>query len=219
MTQEQLQSVEKVRGASDGLAAALLPVLIHRMNNATQLMTNLSTLAGFGPAPGGGDWLEERAEDLATTSREVDEMGYLLAVLASASGADLLLERRCERGLSWMTQLVGDALRREERSLAGGRHAIPGQRPHVGEGWELCWAVGALLWTSGMSRPSGGALEWQWLDEGDSWVLVGASESSPALEVLLQRVQARLPEGVFDSRSEGWSWRIPASWLTAVEPA
>jgi hypothetical protein len=219
VTQDQLQGVESDQGTADGLAAALLPVLIHRMNNATQLMTNLSALAGYGPAPGGGDWLEERAEDLASTSREIDEVGYLLAVLASASGADLLLERRCELGLSWMTRLVADALRREGRSLAGGRHPIPGQRPGVGAGWELCWALGALLMTSGMSLPSGEALEWQWLDEGDSWVLVGASESSPAFRALLARVQERLPEGVFDARSEGWSWRIPAAWLTAPSGA
>ena len=73
--------------------------------------------------------------------------------------------------------------------------------------------------TSGMSRSSGESLEWQWLDEGDSWVLVGASESSPAFSALLDRVQARLPEGVFDARSEGWSWRIPAAWLTAPTEA
>jgi hypothetical protein len=199
------------------LTGTLLPVLIHRMNNATQLMSNLSALSRCGPGPSGKDWLEERAEDLAQTSREIDVLGYLLAVLASASGADLLLERRVPNGITLMTEAVGDALRRDGRALAGGCRPAPLQAPDVAHGWELCWAVGALLLAAGAESNADSPLEWQWLREADAWVLVCAGAAPTSVEQLEGRINARLPESSLDMRSEGWSWRVPAAWLVEGE--
>ncbi len=221
--------------ASDELASALLPVLIHRMNNATQMLSNLSSLARLGAAaPSGKDWLEERAEDLVQTSDSVDEIGYLLAVLASASGANLLLERRLPRGLSWMMSAVQDLLRRDGHAVASCSRPVPDQAPGVASGWELCWAVGALLLAS--AKREGQALlgqallgqplqcqplqcqplQWQWLQEDDSWVLVCATTAASAVEGLRSQLAARLPESSLDVRSEGWSWRVPACWLSSA---
>ena len=216
LVQEELQGLTSERMASDELASTLLPVLIHRMNNATQLMSNLSALARCGPAPGGVDWIEERAEDLAGTSREVDVLGYLLAVLASASGAKLLLERRAARGLEWMTEAVGEALHREGRALAPAARAVPDQSPRVANGWELCWAVGALLLAAGESSSADAPLEWQWLEQGESWVLVCAGEAPAGVTRLRALLTSRLPESSLDLRSEGWSWRVPAAWMGAA---
>ena len=88
----------------DPLAEALFPVLIHRLNNATQVLSALNAALGAGldDALLGGS-----SENLAAASRDVHELGWLLGVLASAGGADLLLERRTlERGA-----LRGDGLR------------------------------------------------------------------------------------------------------------
>ncbi|MCB9916521.1 MAG: hypothetical protein H6828_15455 [Planctomycetes bacterium] len=196
------------------LARHLLPVLLHRANNAAQLMTALSSLARCGPAPSGLSWLEERANDLAQASHDVDELGYLLAVLASASGADLMLERREPRGLAWTTHAVGEALRRDERVLAPASHPVPDQLPVHG-GWELCWAAGSLLLVAGRAGAPGDVLEWQWLDEGTSWVLVGACAAPQAVEPLRAALAERCPESVLDVRGGGWSWRVPAAWLRA----
>ena len=88
--------------AGDPLGAALLPVLLHRLGNAGQLLSALRSVLGL---EGGERALHERADDLATTAREVEELGWALAALASASGADLLLARREPRGADILLDL------------------------------------------------------------------------------------------------------------------
>ena len=203
------------RADQDELSCLLLPALIHRANNATQLMSNLSTLARCGAGPSGLSWLEERSGDLADAARQVDQVGYLLAVVASASGADLLLERRAPRGLAWMTEAVGEALVREGRHMAAPTRPVPDLVAEVHEGWQLPWAVGALLAAAGLSGGDDETLEWQWLEDESSWVLVCACASPRAVAHLAGILEERLPESSLDVCERGWSWRVPAAWMRA----
>ncbi|HIL51093.1 MAG: hypothetical protein ABGY71_11495 [bacterium] len=215
LTHELAQGDMGSKTSADGLAEALLPVLIHSMNNATQLMANLSTLARSGQGSS-INWIESRADDLLASSREIDRVGYMLAVLASASGAELLGQRRVPEGLAWMTAAVAQAVRREGGALAEATHPVPLVRPGAAHGWEVCWAAGALLRAAAVGSSRAEPLEWQWLDEGDSWVLVCAGPATAEFKALGETVTRRLPEAELDLRSEGWSWRLPAAWLEAA---
>ena len=197
---------------ADPLASALLPVLMHRMNNTTQLLSTLNSLVR---CQGGLKWLEERAGDLAQASDLVDDLGYVLAVLASACGADLLLTRRVPRGVEIMIAVVADALRRDGRALSPGDSSRPRQAPNVHGGWELPWAIGALLWRAGEDLESGGRLEWRLREEAERWILSGDHTPRDSFADLAPLLSARLPETELEAREDGWSWRMPALWLSS----
>jgi hypothetical protein len=134
--------------ARDPLAAALLPVVLHRMNNVSQgLMLAQSLFAG--PT--------ERAPDpsrlLASHGAEIDELGWLVAVIASAAGADLVLERREPRGLELLARSVREALRREGRDFDPHVLAsVPKLDPSIGGGWELAWSLVAWIHAAARSH-------------------------------------------------------------------
>jgi len=200
---------------TDPLAATLLPVLLHRMNNATQLLSTLNALSSSG---GETRWLEERSDDLAHASEAIDRAGYLLAILACACGADLLLERRLAAGLEVAVEAVDQALRREGRSLAPAARPLPLLAPRVKGGWELPWAVASLLLQAGRGLEPGGALEWGLVEGERCWVLGGTASPTGRFESLASAIGRRLPEGQLDVRRDGWCWRIPATWLSRCYP-
>src|SRR5262249_14059378 len=129
---------------ADPFARALLPVLLHRIGNASQLLSNLAALLEVRASA-----LDERSDDLAAAGGIVDDTGWLLAMPASASGANLLLERRETHGLGPVVDGVRACLRREGRDLDPARGALPRLEPHVGSGWELPWYLGSVLFLSG----------------------------------------------------------------------
>lgn len=197
------------------LAATLLPVLLHRMNNATQLLSTLNALAS---SDGETHWLEERSDDLAHASETIDRTGYLLAILACACGADLLLERRVTAGLELAVEAVDQVLRREGRSLAAAALPLPLLAPDVKNGWELPWTVASLLLQAGRGLEQGGVLDWRFIEEDRGWVLAGAASPPDRFESIASAIERRLPEGELDVRRDGWSWRIPATWLSRCYP-
>ncbi len=80
----------------DPFVAGLLPVLLHEFNNQTQLLTGMRAVLELG----GADALFfDRAEDLARAGDRARELGYALAVLGSALGANALQSRREALGL------------------------------------------------------------------------------------------------------------------------
>jgi hypothetical protein len=121
----------KAESIVDPLTSALLPVLLHRLNNATQILHGWNALLAVSRSA------DERAgADLAFASQVVDETGWVLAVLASASGADLLLARRERRGLAPLLEVVRDALRRSDRELA----TCDSPPPSLAPTWEWRWS-------------------------------------------------------------------------------
>lgn len=197
----------------DAFTAALMPVVLHRLNNASQRLSMLNALL---VADAAGRWLEERSEDLAETSASVDELGWLLAVLASASGADLLLERREARGLAILIDSVGGALRREGRELAPAEGPLPALAPHVGAGWELPWAVGATLYAAGADGEA--PLTWRLAREAGAWRLVADAAPTAARLADLRGLLARRCPGVeLDVAGGTTTLALPESWLAPAD--
>ena len=143
------------RALRDPLARAMLPVLLHRIGNASQLLSNLEALLEIRPAA-----LDERSEDLAAAGEIVDDAGWLLALLASASGARLLLDRREAHGLGPLLACVRACLRREGRDLEASSGPLPALAPGVASGWEFPWYVASVLYLSGRELEPQCSLAW-----------------------------------------------------------
>ncbi|MCB9903997.1 MAG: hypothetical protein H6831_06290 [Planctomycetes bacterium] len=198
----------------DPLTRGLLPVVIHQLNNATQLLANFQALLTLGDAD---EILRQRSGDIADTARSVHELGYVLAVIASASGADLLLERREARGLEWMLQTVRDGLRREGRDLAAPSTPLPDLRAAVGEGWELSWAFGALLYVAGRAVPTDARVAWRLEATEHGWRLELDGISTDDLGELWPLVVERLPGATPVEDAGRVALALPADWLRAAD--
>lgn len=144
-----LARVANERLASDAYLRAALPALLHRLNNATQVLTALNALATL---PGGGEMLAKRASDLADVVRVYDASGWLLATFGSALGARTLNERRDRAGLAHVVELARELARRDGRDLV-----VSGTAPDLdateGDGWEPAWALGRWLHAATAAAP------------------------------------------------------------------
>lgn len=191
-------------GSGDPLAVALLPVLLHKLNNATQLVTGLNAVLAFEDGEG---FLAERADDLGKTSRQVEDLGWLLAVLATSSGANLLLERREPRGVAIVLDLVSDALRRSGKTLV-----IPGPLPRLApdalDGWQIPWAVGSLLWASASDLTEGAELGFEVTPPGRI-----SARSTPAVRTLAQAIREHLPGASLEVAEDEWRLELPPGWF------
>ena len=201
------------RPALDPLAAALLPVLLHKLNNTTQLLSGFATLLAM---RGGQEMLVERTDDLAGASLSVDELGWLLAVLASACGANLLLARREARGLEILVAMLRDALRREHSVVLESCEPLPQLHPAPLDGWQVPWAVGTLLWSSGCELESGARLTWHAAFADEHFVI--EAPASPRSEDAATRVAERLPGAQVTCNTERWRLALPRAWVQCPSP-
>jgi hypothetical protein len=198
------------RAGGDRLAAALMPVVLHGLNNTTQLLASLNALLAIDRSQ---VLFEGRAGDIAYAARVVDELGWVLAVLASASGADVLLERRRSAGLKPLLETVRDALRRDGSDLEL-PEILPELEPDVGRGWELPWAVASWLWTA--RRTSQAEFTWS-IDSRGEHCRVACSGGEPAaMHEVSEAIAARLPESRFELDDGAQRcFLVPARWLVA----
>lgn len=191
------------------MARALMPVVLHQMANATQLLAGLQAVLSM---EGGDAVLEERADDLARTSLDVEDLGWALAVLGSAVGADLLLARRQPRGLEILLPMVGKALQRAERPMPTVPRHLPQLAPAALDGWQTPWAVASLLLAAGEDAST----------TPPSWELTLANEgwrfTVPAGETVAARAPSvieRLPGARAEEGAEHLHLILPAAWLLA----
>ena len=190
-------------------AGALLPVLLHRIRNTTQLVTGVNAVLAYEEP--GGPLPEARAGDLAQAAREADELGWLLGVLSGGLGADLCGGRGEPRGLALTLELVREALRRTGGSLGLPSPAAPELAPGAPAA-ALCLTVAELCWSAGRGS-AGPELGFERTPEGwDVWLRGGACEAGPG-------PAGRLAEARLELQSEadgaGWRLRLPAAWLVA----
>jgi hypothetical protein len=198
--------------ARDPIAARLLPVLLHRIHNATQLLGTLNSIV---VETGDVGWLERKAGDLGETGETIEELGYALAVIASACGADLLLERREPEGLAILVGAVREAARRDGLELREPESALPRLAPDVLRGWELPWAVSAVL-MAGAAGPAESAPDWSLAQDGASWALRIEAAPTDELRALLPLVAERLPGSELECPDERFELRLPGEWLVGA---
>ncbi len=161
------------------LARALLPVLLHELNNHTQYLATVHALESAGdPLPDGG-------AGLLRTAHDVEELGWLLGLCAGGAGTDLLQARTERTGLAPLVRLVRQALRRAQHDLEDPGRALPDLPSRLG--WRGAWTMGELLHAAAREMPERAPLAWSLAAQGDTLVLVCRVLLSPELTDLARR--------------------------------
>jgi hypothetical protein len=186
------------------LAGALLPVLLHRIRNTTQLLAGVNALLAVDAAR---PLSPVRADDLLEASRQAEELGWLLGVLSGGLGAELAETRRVSGGLAATLELVRDALRR-----AGDELALPaGPLPELASPprpASLCLAVAGLVWHAALGAERAElAIE----RAPDAWRLRLAC--SRPFRLAERDLLSRIPAARCTAEPSGWSLELPADWL------
>ncbi len=195
--------------SSDPLAVALLPVLLHKLAGATQLLSGLNALLGI---EGGEEFALTRSDDLGAASKTAHDLGWLMAVLASAGGANLLLERREPRGIEIVLDVLADALRRSGRELRGVGLAPPALAPGALDGWQVPWSVGTLLLSAANDLPPDEPLEWSLEPIDDGGVRLTA-KAGDAVARIAPLVTERLPGARLAVGEGRFALSLPGDWL------
>ncbi len=189
------------------MGQVLLPVLLHEVNNTTQLLVGLRALLEL---PGGEALFAQRAGDLARASDAMYDLGFALAVVATAGGANMLLARRHPRALEILWELTARALSRSGAAPLERSGTPLDLRPDALDGWQAPWSVAALLIEADTAN-DGSDWSWRWLDDGS---LVGTSARARELSGLgLERITARAPGTSIELLGNEVTWRAPKSWL------
>lgn len=197
----------------DPLVALLMPAVIHCLGNATQLLTGLNAMLAMGDQDA-LDMVAGRGEDLSRAGLQATHMGYALGVLGSVQGDDLLLSRREPRGLQWMVELLGEALRREGGQLGQVQGAIPDQDPAALKGWQAAWAVCRILLAGATDSTQDQSWSLQQAAPGSPWMLDVPRPHPDDIEQLVL-VFERLAPGLrlgacTDSRA---TFELPENWF------
>lgn len=188
-------------------AAGLMPMLLHELNNATQFLGMLHSVHSQDPSAG---LFERSAQGLSETGATVEDLGLLMAIVSTAAGTDLLLERRSPRGLDITMSMTVRALRKRgiDVQLLGAARLSPSRDEAMG--WELPWAIAASAWAAAAPLESGETLELE-LDTR------GWGAKTPATSELLGHAEAALEllsELSFQSSEEGWRFTLPEGWVS-----
>jgi hypothetical protein len=191
------------RAFDEEVAAALLPVLLHRINNTTQYLLAVRALIGRGEMP------PRCSGDLAKASESAHEEGWLLGVIAGGLGADLLLARHERDGLGALVMLVRDALRRVQRDLSWNADEIPRlASPRAGSSasaGRVCWTLASLAWRAGSTLPEGAVLALSFQLDGERCTVRGDGGGEGAWIELARAECARLG-GDATCSSDGGAW-------------
>jgi len=188
---------------------ALLPVLLHKLAGATQLLSGLNALLSI---EGGEELALSRSDDLGTASQTAHDLGWLMAVLASAGGANLVLERREPRGIAIVLEVLADALRRKGRELRGVGLAPPALAPEVLDGWQVAWSFGALLLSAADDLAPGEPLEWSLASTAEGGVQLSAPAGDSVARIA-PLVTERLPGARLAVGEGRLTLSLPAEWL------
>jgi hypothetical protein len=194
----------------DPWVAGLLPVLLHEFNNQTQLLTGMRAVLELG---GADELFVARADDLARAGERARELGYVLAVLGSALGANALLSRRDPRGLRLMLDLVAVAARRREVALQLDREATPLLAPSALDGWQAPWAVASFTWLAvGRAEQERCACTGRWLVGSDGAAGLELRPFQVEREVT-ERLALIAPGSEVEQVPGGAVLVLPAPWM------
>lgn len=198
--------------SSDPLVAQLLPVVVHEVNNATQLLVGLKAMLEI---PGGEALFASRANDLASASTRMADLGFAMAILATAAGADMLMARRDPRSIAILWDLAIKAVQRDTGLDVAVTGAPPRTRPDALDGWQVAWSVASL---PVICAGSSGAQAWSWSWRGDG----SLRGSSPSAQVIDAERWAPLLERAPGLRLElapgSIEWIPRPEWLEARDP-
>lgn len=192
---------------SDPVSRLLLPVLVHEVNNATQLLVGLRALLDL---PGGEALFAQRADELARTSLRMEELGFALAVLATSNGSNMLLARRHPRAVELLWDLTVHAIERRDEVRVSKTGTPPEIASGALDGWQAPWSIAAVLVHAAEIAPIDG-WRWRWEDDG---TLVGRAPSGTTIdERVLMDIAERAPGERIDVADGAITVRFPSEWI------
>lgn len=190
-----------VRSPPDELSRALVAVLLHKLANTTQYLSAVNACLADEAARSSGA-LSSGAlsvDGLSSTALEVDELGFVLGLVANANGADLLLERRKRNGLTALVSLVVECVRRAGGDIAPGERTLPELAVSSREdAWRTPWAVGRWLFAAGVSRRGAERVEWELSVDAERPMLVCHAPQDPTIEACALELAALDPRFEFE---------------------
>jgi hypothetical protein len=138
-----------------------LPVLLHRLNNVTQVFSGLNSLL---TVTKDASLLTERAGDLEYAGAQLHRLGWVVGMIGASQGADLLLARREAQALRWSLAALCELYGREGRRLE-----LPERLPRVAPTEDeprVCWEL--LVWVRAHASPAQSRILLEATDE--AWV-------------------------------------------------
>jgi hypothetical protein len=210
-----MNDCEKRNDPAAECAAALVPVLLGRMPAESRRLQALNAVVSGERAGGCGP---ESAQDLVQVSLELDELGWLMGVVARGLGVDLLGERRRKTGLASLLQLVRDALHGRGRALAPAGQRLPQVGTNAEGGPHAAWVVCVLLWRGALEQPPGSTpTPWSLLPmneaEGIGHVLHVAGRPSREILAACETLAAPIAGARFEAQRESWTLELPGACL------
>ena len=183
-----------------------MPIALHDLNNATQFLSMLHSVTSSDPD---SDVLEGSAANLARTGENVEDLGLLMAILSTAAGSDLLLERRSERGVAVVLAAVQKLVRKGGRDLIFSNHSEEVLTRSYGMSWELPWAIGGAAWITATALPEGAALELSF--EDNAWT--AQCDQSAEIQRHATSVSEIAPLIKITVEEGAWKLAPPSEWL------
>lgn len=212
----QPRETSPLQDASEELLAEIVPVVVERMRSVSRRLEECSrklTKDADGVARGGRGFGE-----LERVQEESEQLGWLMGVLASASGEDLLLARRERYGVALLVDLVGEVLGEEGRALDPLPTELPDLAPQLTDGWRLPWGVGLLFRLAAHSLPDGAPVRWEIALRGNRAQLRFPEADPDGTAPLLVDLEGLLPGTEAHVDGAGFGMDIPANWF-ATAPA
>lgn len=198
------------REPANELAAALLPPLLHRIQNTTQLLLALRALIGRA----GAGSPEELGDSLAEASRAADEQGWLIGLLALSMGSDVLLAREERDALRITLRLAADWTRQSRGTLelpkVWPRLALAAGAPRSAE---LALDVLELVWRS-LDPAQGSRLTVERAGDSVRLVLEAAACERAAATFAGSSLARRGAE--IEVSASSWTLALPAAWFEAA---
>jgi hypothetical protein len=187
-------------------AAALMPIALHDLNNATQFLSMLHSITSSDPD---SEILESSAGNLARTGEGVEDLGLLMAIISTVAGSDLLLERRSSRGVEVVLNAVQKLVRKEGGDVIFADDSNLVRTLGDGMSWELPWALGAAVWIVANAAPDGHVTTLSF--DGESWH--GQCGPCEELSKHSASVMELSPEITLTVTETNWSLRAPTIWI------
>jgi hypothetical protein len=183
-----------------------MPIVLHELNNATQFLAMLHNVISQDPE---SEVLEKSAPDLSLTAGGVDDLGLMMAILSTASGTDLLMERRSERGVAVVASATIKLIRKSGRDVHLEGISEPLAVAPEGQGWELPWAMSASWWIAASELTDDESLTIK-IDESGWSSTTGGSER---MRAHADAVGECLPGLQGEVTGAAWRFSLPARWL------
>ena len=200
-----------LQDATEELLGQVLPVVLERMRVASAKLSEcsrrLARESSESRRRGAG------MDQLEGVQEESETLGWVLGVLASAAGDDLLLARREPYGIARVVDLVGEVLAAEGRALDPDATLFPDVAPRLEDGWRLPWTVGLLVRLASRSLAPDDPVRWRFERAPIRSLLMFPGAHPDGAAPLLADLEGLLPGAMARIEDHGFGMEFPSEWF------